>query len=50
MGLHKEAIADFDMAFEVEPKFANARYHRGILKFTMGLYKEAIANFNAAIS
>jgi tetratricopeptide (TPR) repeat protein len=46
---HKEAIADFDKAIEINPKFAKAFCFRGSAKYLSGDVKGAIADFDNAI-
>ena len=46
---YKKAIADFDKAIELNPKYADAYYNRGIAKRQLKQYKEAIADYDKAI-
>lgn len=46
---HDEAIADFDEAIWLDPKFAHAMYNRGISYVAKGDYVRAIASFTDAI-
>ena len=48
-GDYKDAIADYDKAIEINPKFAEAYYNRGIAKESTGDYKGAIADWGKAI-
>jgi lipoprotein NlpI len=43
---HREAIADFDKALELEPRLAVAYDHRGSERLKLGLIKEAISDFD----
>jgi tetratricopeptide (TPR) repeat protein len=45
-----KALADFNDALKIQPKFARALAARGGLYTGMGKYKEAIADFDAAIA
>ena len=46
---HKEAIADYDKAIELNPKDARAYYNRGNAKHQLKQHKEAIADYDKAI-
>ena len=46
---HKEAIADYDKAIELNPKDAQAYNNRGVAKKMLKQYKEAIADYDKAI-
>jgi tetratricopeptide (TPR) repeat protein len=43
------AISDFDKAIEINPKFAKAYYHRGIVKGYYNDYQGAILDFTTAL-
>jgi tetratricopeptide (TPR) repeat protein len=43
------AIADYNRAIELDPKFAAAYFHRGIAKQAKGDLKAAIGDINGAI-
>jgi len=49
LGRHKEAIADYDTAIELDPKYASAYCNRGIARGKLGRHKEAIADYDTAI-
>ena len=49
LGKHEEAIADFEKAIELDPKFALAHYNRGNSKAILGKHEEAIADCDKAI-
>ena len=46
---HQEAIADYDKAIELNPKYFNAYYNRGTAKDGLKQYKESIADYDKAI-
>ncbi|MCC2624964.1 MAG: yrrB 2 [Burkholderiales bacterium] len=46
---YKEAIADFNMAIELNPDFAEAYSSRGDARFQLRNYKEAIKDYDRAI-
>ncbi|MCF8534224.1 MAG: tetratricopeptide repeat protein, partial [Reyranella sp.] len=48
-GDHGRAIADFDEAIKLAPKYAHAYNHRGITYLYMGDHDRAIADFDEAI-
>ena len=48
-GRHEEAIAEYDKALKINPKFAEAYYNRGLIKHELGDSKGAIADFDQAI-
>ena len=50
MGDYPAAIADFDRALEINPKYAEAYNNRGVAKHNMGDYALAIVDFNEALS
>jgi tetratricopeptide (TPR) repeat protein len=50
LGNKKEAIADYDRAISINPKFAEAYINRGSARDDLGNKKEAIADYNRAIS
>ena len=49
MGDHKDAIADYDRAIELNPQDAIAYNSRGTAKDNMGNYEDAIADYDRAI-
>ena len=49
LGNYEEAIEDFDLAIQLDPKYPNAYYSRGIAKHSLGNYEEAIEDFGLAI-
>ena len=49
MGDHEGALADFDRAMEIRPRYARAYSNRGNAKYNMGDYKGALADYNWAI-
>ncbi|NJL53817.1 tetratricopeptide repeat protein, partial [bacterium] len=48
-GDYGRAIADYDRAIELDPKFANPYYGRGLAYANLGQKTEAIANFERYI-
>ena len=46
---YQGAIADFDKAIEINPKYADAYNNRGNAKNQLKQYQEAIADYNKAI-
>ncbi len=49
LGLHKEAIKDYDKAIYLNPYFAIAYYNRGVKKRDLKLYIQAKKDFERAI-
>ena len=49
LGEREEAIADFDMAINLQPNYANDYYYRGMVKAQLGQADEAIVDFDEAI-
>ena len=45
---YEGAIADYDRAIELKPKFAEAYYNRGVAKGFLGDHEGAIADFALA--
>jgi tetratricopeptide (TPR) repeat protein/S1-C subfamily serine protease len=50
LGNKKEAIADYDRALAINPKFAKAYSNRGSTKSDLGNNKEAIADYDRALA
>jgi tetratricopeptide (TPR) repeat protein len=50
LGNRKEAIADYDRAIDINPKYAEAYNNRGNAKDDLGNRKEAIADYDRAIA
>ncbi len=48
-GQYDQAIADYDKAIEIDPKFGKAYNNRGYAYGKKGDYDQAIANYNKAI-
>lgn len=46
---HKEAIADFNIAIDLNPNYTDAYFKRGLVYSLSGNYKNAIADFTRAI-
>ena len=46
---YQGAIADYDKAIELNPKYADAYYKRGNAKHQLKQHKEAIADYDKAI-
>jgi len=49
-GQYEEAIKDYNIAIELEPKNTLAYEHRGIAKANMGLYESAIEDFQTVLT
>ena len=49
MGNHKDAIADYDRAIEINPQNASVYNNRGCVKDGMGDHKGALADYDQAI-
>jgi lipoprotein NlpI len=49
LGNYQQAIADFDRAIEINPKYAGIYYNRGSAYQFLGNYQQAIGDFNKAI-
>jgi tetratricopeptide (TPR) repeat protein len=48
-GYHQAAIADYDKAISLNPKFVAAYIGRGLSEHALGQYNKAIENYNRAI-
>jgi tetratricopeptide (TPR) repeat protein len=48
LGRENKAIADFTKAIEINPKYAQAYYHRGLTHVQLGNEEEAMADFQKA--
>ena len=48
-GKLEEAVADYDRAVEINPRYSEAYNNRGAVRFTEGKLEEAIADFDRAI-
>ena len=48
-GKYKEAIADYDLAIDLDPDYAEAYYRRGLAKQSLEQYEAAIIDYNDAI-
>ncbi|MGA1826355.1 MAG: tetratricopeptide repeat protein [bacterium] len=48
-GDHDRTMADYTKAIEINPKDADAYYHRGLILMNGGEYSQAIADFTKAI-
>ena len=49
LGLHEEALPDFDAALRLDPNNAWAFMSRGRAKADLGRYEEALADFDTAL-
>ena len=49
LGNYTQAIADFNRAIEIDPRFGEAYNNRGTAYGSLGNYTQAIADFNRAI-
>jgi tetratricopeptide (TPR) repeat protein len=49
-GHHEDAILQFDIALNIDPKAAFAYYNRGIVLQTLRRFAEALASYDAAIT
>ena len=47
---YEHAIADFDMAIKIDPKYATAFYNRADVKLTAGEKSGAIADYRQALT
>jgi lipoprotein NlpI len=45
-----DAVADFDQATKLDPRYANAYHNRGIARRVLGEFGQAIADFDRAIA
>ena len=50
LGRYEEAIADYDKAIGLDPKYAPAYNNRGNAYYDLGQYEEAIADYDRAIA
>ncbi len=48
-GAYDHAIAEFDQAIEINPKYAEAYFGRGIVYLVKGAYDDAIVDLNKAL-
>ena len=46
---YKQAIADYNTAIDLDPKYARAYNNRGVAYDALGQYEQAIADYNTAI-
>ena len=49
-GRHEDAILEFDVALNIDPKAHFAYYNRGIVLQTLGRFADALASYDAAIA
>lgn len=47
---YEEAIADYDMAVDLDPDYVDAYYRRGLAKHHIGRYESAISDFDIFIT
>ena len=49
LGQYEAAIADYDVAIDLNPDYVDAYNNRGVAKSNLGQYEAAIADYDAAI-
>jgi len=49
LGVYRDAIKDYNKAIELDPKYAEAYYNRGVVKAKLRDRWEAIQDYNKAI-
>ena len=49
LGKHKDALADYDRAIELNPDYVEAYNNRGVAKSELGRHEAAVADYDAAI-